>query len=381
LTEFIDIQHKLVAVLMHLPMMEQYAGRSTLLQGLPPAPLLRSEGFAQVDLNHIVNGLQQLGRLTAQGGTRPLIVVVDNALQYAPAGGEVAQEFEEVKRLLAEYYGGDIQAPLVTEQVDFEALVFGRQRDSRLEFSFVESAVRTARSVTRLAVPRIFDGVQQEKEVGYGTGWLIAPGVVITNHHVFDNRRKDEGEAPAPPEDFEAQAEQVKATFDYYKEPAAAPIECGGAQLLASNKQLDYAVIQLTEASKVADRAALAVMAQPPKLVRGARMNLVQHPEGGPLKYAIRNNFFVRLEAPELIRYQTDTEPGASGSPVCNDKWQVIGLHHAHVKVPKEQVPQEVIDGQPVTVTLLNEAIAIHSVLNDLPSAVTQMILDAQPHS
>jgi len=39
-----------------------------------------------------------------------------------------------------------------------------------------------------------------------------------------------------------------------------------------------------------------------------------------------------------------------------------------------------VIDGQPVTVTILNEAIAIHSVLNDLPGDVKQVIADAQAH-
>ena len=105
-------------------------------------------------------------------------------------------------------------------------------------------------------------------------------------------------------------------------------------------------------------------------------MNLVQHSRGGALQFAIRNNFFVRPgDTPEFIRYQTDTEPGASGSPVCNDTWQVVGLHHASTPVPKEQVPQEVIDGQPVTVTVLNEAIEIHSVLNNLPADVKQRIL------
>ncbi|NLE46145.1 MAG: hypothetical protein GX620_15605, partial [Chloroflexi bacterium] len=44
----------------------------------------------------------------------------------------------------------------------------------------------------------------------------------------------------------------------------------------------------------------------------------------------------------------------------------------------REQVPQEVIDGQPVTVTILNEAIAIHAVLNDLPGDLRQVIADGQ---
>ena len=376
--EFIDIQRKLVTALLRLPVMADYAGRSSLLQGLPPAPLNRSAAIDRLDLNNIVSGLQQLGRLTDQGGTRPLIVVVDNALEYVPSGSEVAQDLNEVKRLLADYYGGDSQSPVEAAQQDLEALVFGRQRDNRLAYAFAEGAVRTARSVTRLSVPRIINGFLQPG-VGYGTGWLIAPGVVMTNHHVIENRDLRGGEGPATADDFRAQAEGVEAWFDYYREIGGDPTKCRGAQLLASNRQLDYAVIQLTEADKIADRKRLPVVPQPPTLARGARMNLVQHSRGGALQYAIRNNFFVRLgDAPQLIRYQTDTEPGASGSPVCNDTWQVVGLHHASTAVPKEQVPQEVIDGQPVTVTILNEAIAIHSVLNDLPGDVRQVIADAQ---
>lgn len=373
--EFIEIQRKLVDALLKIPAMEIPSGRTSLLDGLPDPGLIRDQNIARLDLNRMVGGLEKMGRLTSQGGTRPLLVLVDNALGYVPAGSGIAQELSDAKLLLAEYYGGDRQSPVATAKQDLEALVFGRQRDNRLAFAFAEGAVRTARSVTRLSVPRIVNGVE-EPGVGYGTGWLIAPGVVITNHHVIDNRDLRMGENHATPEDFKAQAAAVEAWFDYYREVGGDPKVCSGAQLLASDERLDYAVIQLAEASKVADRAALPIIAQPSKLVRGARMNLVQHSRGGALQFAIRNNFFVRPgDTPEFIRYQTDTEPGASGSPVCNDTWQVVGLHHASTPVPKEQVPQEVIDGQPVAVTVLNEAIEIHSVLNDLPADVKQRIV------
>ena len=58
-------------------------------------------------------------------------------------------------------------------------------------------------------------------------------------------------------------------------------------------------------------------------------------------------NFFVRTVNTHFIRYQTDTEEGASGSPVCNDHWEVVALHHAHGPTLAEQVPQEVIAGNP----------------------------------
>ncbi|MER5327117.1 trypsin-like serine peptidase [Streptosporangium roseum] len=32
--------------------------------------------------------------------------------------------------------------------------------------------------------------------------------------------------------------------------------------------------------------------------------------------------------------YQTDTEPGSSGSPVFNDQWEIVALHHAGVPAP-----------------------------------------------
>ena len=35
------------------------------------------------------------------------------------------------------------------------------------------------------------------------------------------------------------------------------------------------------------------------------------------------------------MHYSADTEPGSSGSPVFNDQWEVIALHHASVRAPE----------------------------------------------
>ena len=376
---FIDVQRKLVDALMRMPVIDDFAGRSSLLQGLPPAPLVRSAAVARLDLNNIVSGLQQMGRLTDQGGARPVIVVVDNALAYLPPQSEIAQALNEAKRELVQFYGGEYQPQLPPAPAEtLEALIFGQQRDTRLQFSFVEQARRAARSVTRLTVPRLFDGLPDG--VTYGTGWLIAPGVVITNHHVIDARDKQQGEPDAAPADFQAQAQQVEAWFDHTQEIGGNPLKCTGARLLDSDKTLDYTIIELTEASKVADRPPLRLIRQAPALARGSRMNLVQHAKGGPLQYAIRNNFFVRTgETPDSLLYQTDTEQGASGSPVCDDRWQVVGLHRASREVAPETVPQEVIGGQPVEVKMLNEATAIHAVLNHLPNDLRARIWQQQP--
>src|SRR5579859_4275439 len=106
---FIEIQRKLVKIVLRLPVAATFGGRSSLLQGLPDVPLQRSEDFAQLDLNNIISGLHRLGRMTRNGGIRPVVVVVDNALNYVPEGSEVADELQEIKTQLEEYYGGEVQ--------------------------------------------------------------------------------------------------------------------------------------------------------------------------------------------------------------------------------------------------------------------------------
>jgi hypothetical protein len=273
----------------------------------------------------------------------------------------------------------DAQPLLETPPAEtLEALIFGAARDTRLPYSFIEGAQRTAHSVARLTVQRVFNGQPRAEEYMYGTGWLIAPGILITNHHVIDARSKQPkpdglGESSASPQDFSAQAERVVAHFDYYagSEPdAATTVKCSGARLLAQSVALDFAVIELVEAHKVADRPPLRLPTVQPPLARGDRMNIVQHPQRQAMRFAIRNNFFVMPgRRPYLLWYQTDTEPGASGSPVCDDEWQVVALHHAAtVPLSPLAVPQEVISGNPVTVKLLNEAVRIHDILGSLPS-------------
>ena len=35
-----------------------------------------------------------------------------------------------------------------------------------------------------------------------------------------------------------------------------------------------------------------------------------------------------------FLHYEADTEPGSSGSPVFDDGWEVVALHHASVRAP-----------------------------------------------
>lgn len=53
---------------------------------------------------------------------------------------------------------------------------------------------------------------------------------------------------------------------------------------------------------------------------------MLGHPRGRSKRYGIRNNL-VSGGTDTDLRYFTDTEFGSSGSPVCNDRWEVVALH------------------------------------------------------
>jgi hypothetical protein len=56
-------------------------------------------------------------------------------------------------------------------------------------------------------------------------------------------------------------------------------------------------------------------------------VSIIQHPQGGPKKIAFTDNK-VSAVFDDLVQYSTDTEPGSSGSPVFNQDWEIVGLHH-----------------------------------------------------
>jgi hypothetical protein len=62
-------------------------------------------------------------------------------------------------------------------------------------------------------------------------------------------------------------------------------------------------------------------------------VSIVQHPNGG-LKQIVLTANRVIAAVPPVLHYTTDTMPGSSGSPVFNDSWHVIAIHHAEAPPP-----------------------------------------------
>jgi hypothetical protein len=96
----------------------------------------------------------------------------------------------------------------------------------------------------------------------------------------------------------------------------------GGGE--ADNADLDGTVVEIEEIPDGIVPLKLAGLA----VQRAQRVNIIQHPGGHYKKISMQNNFVAYADARHL-QYLTSTEPGSSGSPVFNDDFVVVGIHHS----------------------------------------------------
>jgi hypothetical protein len=169
--------------------------------------------------------------------------------------------------------------------------------------------------------------IGRELSRGDGTGFLLrgsdlsaklsADPVLVTNCHVIDPAGKGEGFRP----------DEVVISF-HALDGVAADQAFTVKQVLWSSppSQLDATIVTLDGPVPLAAPYPLA-KALP---LRGARVIVLGHPGGGTLSFSIADNELLDYEdAGFKLHYRTPTEGGSSGSPVFNQEWRLIGLHHA----------------------------------------------------
>ncbi len=159
---------------------------------------------------------------------------------------------------------------------------------------------------------------------GFATGFLVAPGVIMTNWHVFGSKRDVRGnhiEFGYREIDEETLAEATSFSFD-------------PDRLFFSDREHDFAIVAIGD--RIAGDINLdsipfcPLVRETNAVVTGERINIIQHPAGEPKQVAMRDNRAVGVDD-VFLHYRADTKRGSSGSPVFNDEWELIGLHHSGV--------------------------------------------------
>lgn len=174
-------------------------------------------------------------------------------------------------------------------------------------------------------VGRVYVRDSQGNPIGFGTGFLIAPGVLLTNHHVLE----DASVAAASSVEFDFELDvngKDKPTHRFALQPD---------RLFLTSNELDYTCVATDLKSEdsdqpISDYGFLKLIAEPGEILAAEYVSIIQYPDGERKQVAIRENKVLRV-ADDVLWYATDTLQGSSGSPVFNNSWQVVGLHHLGV--------------------------------------------------
>ncbi len=179
---------------------------------------------------------------------------------------------------------------------------------------YLEQAAVVSRSVGRVLFA---DGKH------FATCFLVAPNLVMTNHHVFGKVEDVQG---------------VKIQFNYrfaYGGELETPDEysCDPAVFI-TDEELDYSLVGLTKKAKA--KWSYLPMRHGQVAAQSSHIAIIQHPDGEPLQVAMRDNS-VMYEDDKTIEYLTNTEYGSSGSPVFNDNLALVALHSQRVQDPSKK--------------------------------------------
>lgn len=223
-------------------------------------------------------------------------------------------------RLLS-LHGGSIsydQLPPDTHDIETEQ----NHKEHSGSFMHVQSYLRGLKRAS--AVARI----GSDGHPGLGTGFLVRGGdlrpawgdelVVVSNSHVMAGQ-KGSGSTFLRPE-------HARVTFHHSTQRDAPLWSTSGVESLWESHidDLDACVVRLKQQPTGISPIPLATEAP----AKGDRIFIIGHPRGAGLSFSLSDNLLVDVNE-DFVHHRLATAPGSSGSPVFDEQWRLIGLHHA----------------------------------------------------
>ncbi len=242
-------------------------------------------------------------------------------------------------------------------------------RNDLMSINYFQIGFTVSKSVCRIHVKNENGGNE-----GRATGFLISPNLLMTNNHVFEKRE-------------DTLRSFVEFDYQYTEEGIMSQTHLFGllpGEFFYTNPKLDYTIVAVNNLSKnggkvLSDFGFLKLFEESSKALLSENLSIVQHPGGELKQVAIRENQLLEFDpGSPFITYSTDTTQGSSGSPVYNDQWQVVALHHSGV--PRKDTAGNWLqkNGQIWRVGMddnlidwvSNEGIRISSIISDLKARV-----------
>ena len=223
-----------------------------------------------------------------------------------------AEQVQARRRHLESLYDEERQA----EQA-FERIIGGNELQ---DANYLARGAYVARTVMRIVIRNPAGRI-----LGYGTGILIGDGVLITNNHVLPN--SDIARASY------AEAFYEKGTTGLEERTLAFALEPD--KVWFTSKPLDFSIVGIAACDR-AGQASLAPLGWTPligsigKVLEGEWMTIIQHPKGERKQLCVRENQLLKCDT-DVLWYSSDTLGGSSGSPVFNNDWLMVALHHSGV--------------------------------------------------
>ncbi|MFF9221065.1 endonuclease [Streptomyces viridosporus] len=253
---------------------------------------------------------------------------VEKRLARLGADWAMARAIERTPTEPASSAGSTLRLPpeaFTSEVLGLERLI---GRNNLTPVAFLEEGVQVSRSVGRITI--------SGPGGGHGTGFMVSPSLLLTNNHVLRSAEE---------------ASRSKVAFAFQDGidgsplvPAVFPLE--PLRFFVTDRALDYSLVAVAprgvQGEALSSFGRLALSEAEGKVVVGEFVNIIQHPRGEPKQIALRENQIVDV-LERFLHYESDTREGSSGSPVFNDQWEVVALHHS-------AVPKTDAEGRPLSI-------------------------------
>ena len=154
-----------------------------------------------------------------------------------------------------------------------------------------------------------------------GEGWYF-----VTNCHVVTD--DEEWIANAPGNEKPSRPDEVEISFEVLFSEGPPAFEVAEVIWSSRPHELDVSILRLdgpVYEGRIKPYPAKLDLADPGTR---PRLYIAGHPGGGKLQISIHDNHLIEFDDRKIL-YRTPTNPGSSGSPVFDEDWNLVGLHHA----------------------------------------------------